>query len=374
MCTDRFIVVFDCYTKAVMKKLFKYSCEVSLGLFLLVAPHFASAAALYIDPSKSTLNRGDAITMSVRLDVDEISEECINAVDAVITYSANIEPVDATVGDSIFSLWVEKPTINREQRTITFAGGTPNGYCGRLAGDPRLTNTLAKLVFRSPGFTVGGSDELTATVAFTDASTVYLNDGFGTPVRPDIYGATIDLNQKAGSTMLNEWKDEVSADNIKPEEFSILLQKDDQAFSQKYYIIFNTTDKQTGIDHYEVMEESLAQFGTFQWGRADAPWVEQRSPYILRDQSLNSIIRVKAIDKAGNEYLANLIPDVSMRTISRNQLYIFVGGGFSLIFLAMVSFIIIRMLRIRRAKKELLVEDRPEGDSEDTNINNTYDV
>ena len=32
--------------------------------------------------------------------------------------------------------------INKENRTVTFAGGIPNGYCGRVNGDPKLTNII----------------------------------------------------------------------------------------------------------------------------------------------------------------------------------------------------------------------------------------
>lgn len=326
-------------------------CALTMIVFL---PTNAKAASLYIDPGVSTLNRGDTVTMSVRLDTDEEMGECVNAVDAVISYTSNIEPVDVSIGDSIFSMWVQQPIINREDKTITFAGGIPNGYCGRVIGDPRLTNVLARIVFRSPGFSIGGgSVESDAMVSYKAESTAYLNDGRGTKAELATYGAKIELSQKPGATMLNAWKDEVAADNISPEEFSIYLQKDEKAFSQKYYIAFTTTDKQSGVDHYEVMEESLAQFGTFQWGRADAPWLVERSPYTLKDQSLNSIIRVKAIDKAGNEYIANLIPDKSMRTVSQHQILSAVLGV-SMLVLLIVVFVI---WRVYRKKKKVTAED-----------------
>lgn len=315
----------------------------------------AQAASLYIDPGVSTLNRGDSITMAVRLDTDEAAGECVNAVDGVITYSSNIEPVDISIGDSIFNIWVEQPKINRDSRTITFAGGIPNGYCGRVIGDPRLTNVLAEIVFRSPGFTIGGSDETQATVAFSDESTAYLNDGRGTKAPLTTYGASIELSPSAGPTQQNAWKDEVSADNIPPEEFSISLQKDERAFSQKYYIVFNTTDKQTGIDQYQVMEEPLTQFGSFQWGGADAPWEEARSPYVLKDQSLNSIIRVKAIDKAGNEYISNLIPDESMRTVSRTQVMTTVAIGVGIVLL--LAFGLLLFFYIKRIRKNKVTDE-----------------
>jgi hypothetical protein len=315
----------------------------------------AEAASLYVDPGISQLYRGDSVTMSVRLDVDEAAGECVNAVDAVISYSNNIEPVDVSIGDSILRMWVEEPTINRENRTITFAGGIPNGYCGRVIGDPRLTNVLTKIIFQSPGFSVGGSGDNMAVISFTEESTAYLNDGQGTKIAPSLYPAKIELDTKPGSTMTNPWKDQVGADQIPPETFGISLQRDEKAFSQKYYIVFSTTDKQTGVDHFEVMEEPLTQFGSFQWGRADAPWIETRSPYVLTDQSLNSIIRVKALDKAGNEYIATLIPDDSIRTLSHNQMISIVGSiaiGVLVLIFMVTSFVYIR--RYVRKKRSVV--------------------
>jgi len=339
-----------------MRKSFKFLSCLLLGVLFFVKPTLSNAAALYIDPAFSEINRGDSITMAVRLDVDEEAEECVNAVDGVLTYTSNIEPVDVSIGDSIFNIWIEQPVINRDNHTITFAGGIPNGYCGRVIGDPRLTNTLAKVVFRSPGFSVGGSNDTVATVHFEDTSTALLNDGFGTKAKLLTYGAQITLNPKAGVTMSNPWQEEVSVDVIKPEKFSIELIKGDGNFSNKYYILFNTSDKQSGIDHYEVMEEALTQVGSFQWGRADAPWIIAENPpvYTLNDQSLNSIIRVKAVDKAGNEYLANLVPDESMRTLSQTQVFnIAVGGGFVVLVLVVGIAVIISVRKRRRRKAKL---------------------
>jgi len=335
-------------------------------------PSTASAASLYIDPAMSELLRGESITMAVRLDTDESINECVNAVDAVITYPENIEPVDVSIGESIFSMWVERPNINKEDRTITFAGGIPNGYCGRVTGDPRLTNVLTEIIFRSPGFVVGGtqSDANTARVAFAPESAAYLNDGRGTKADLTTYGANITLNSTGGSGQNNLWRDKVNDDNIPPEEFSIFLEKRD--ISNDYYVVFNTSDKQTGIDTYQIMEESLTEFGSFQWGRADAPWVDARSPYTLQDQSLNSIIRVRAIDKAGNEYIANLIPDESLRTLSSEQLLTYIlwaAGLVLLVVTGLVAFVLIK--RRRRVTKETSDDHHETGSETDDDDNDT---
>lgn len=341
--------------------MFTKSRSLLMGLFLSVflMPTDSFAASLYIDPAFTGLSRGDAIELSVRLDTDEAAEECINAVDAVITYSENITPVDISTGDSIFSIWVEQPIINKENRTITFAGGIPNGYCGRIPGDPRLTNSLVKLIFRSPGFSIGGtSGSSTATVAFAQETTAYINDGFGTKAELALYGTSIDLSDTAGTALLDPWREAVVTDIVPPAEFSIALEKGETAFQGKYYIVFNTTDKQTGIDSYQVIEEPITSKWSFDWGRADAPWVTTRSPYILDDQSLNSVIRVKAIDKAGNEYIATLIPDENVRGLSTQNIIAYAGLGLlALLILAIIGTIARVLFKRRKAKKEAATAD-----------------
>ncbi len=316
----------------------------------------AQAASLYVDPLFSSLGRGDAITMSVRLDTDEANEECINAVDAVIHYSENIILTDVSTGDSIFSMWVERPKIDAVNRTVTFAGGIPNGYCGRVQGDPRLTNTLAQLIFRSPGFSIGQNTAATSTakIEFGPETTAYINDGFGTKAELALFGASVDLSKNAGAELKDPWRDAVVTDDVAPEPFSITLHQDEFAFNGNYFIVFNTSDKQTGIDQYQVMEEPLTEFWTFDWGRADAPWIVTPSPYELKDQSLNSIIRVKAIDKAGNEHIATLVPDEAMRSVPTNVIIFYAAAGFvGLIILLMVGVGVRTLIRRRRASKEV---------------------
>lgn len=333
--------------------------KLAVGCLLLVLGFFmhtltTEAASLYIQPNTVEINRGDTVAMAVRLDTDE--DECVNIVDAVIHYSPNIEPVDTSRGNSILSLWVEEPIINKNERTITFAGGIPNGYCGRIPGDPRLSNTVVELLFRSPGMVVGAvEDSDTAIVSFGEETKVYFNDGFGNQATPSTYGAEITLLKKVGQTIANEWSERITADTIPPEEFRIELVRTPNAFSNRYYITFNTTDKQSGIDHYEVMEEPMENINLFRWGAADAPWLTARSPYVLKDQSLNSIIRVRAVDKAGNEYVTMIIPDESQRTLStQGKIIIALAATIILLVIGGVVTTIV-LWRYRQRKKVMAV-------------------
>jgi hypothetical protein len=329
-----------------------------LGLFLFFCD-VASAATLYIDPGISTIYRGDAITTSVRIMPDQETAECINAADVVISYPESIVPIDVSIGQSIFSVWVESPVINKEDRTITFAGGIPNGYCGRVEGDPSLTNVLAEIVFRSPGLQVGMADASgSAVIDFASDTAVYLNDGFGTKAPLRLLPSTITLERTAGPGVVDEWREDVRSDVIPPENFSISLERDTNAFSGKYFIVFSTTDKQTGISHYEVIEEPLQNKATFSWGRADAPWIRSISPYVLEDQTLNSTIRVRAVDKSGNEYVATLVPDESMRatTYGYHMLYAAIGITIILVVFAAGIFVWWRRKKARTVSEEKELE------------------
>jgi hypothetical protein len=329
-----------------------------IGTVFFVPTGLLNAATLYIDPGIATLYRGDAITASIRIMPDEASGECINTADVVVSYPDSIQPVDVSVGRSIFSVWVESPVINKEERTVTFAGGVPNGYCGRVDGDPSLTNVIADIVFRSPGLQIGAaSDSNVAVIEFSPETSVYLNDGQGTKADVRLLSSTITLEKTAGAGgIIDDWRTAVRDDNVPPEGFSIALERDPVAFNGRYFIVFTTSDKQTGLSHYEVMEEPLSEVGAFTWGRADAPWVRAVSPYVLEDQSLNSTIRVRAFDKAGNEYVATFLPDESLRTLSKSALTNYLAIGLIALLVILTAAVALWWWQRRRRSQKTEVE------------------
>ncbi len=80
--------------------LFSFSVSVSLWCM----PDESFAATLYVDPYSVDVLKGDTVTLAVRIDTDE--GECVNTVDAVISYGGDIQAVDVSRGRSILSLWV----------------------------------------------------------------------------------------------------------------------------------------------------------------------------------------------------------------------------------------------------------------------------
>ncbi len=331
-----------------------FLCILVLSGCFLFSGASVHAAFLYFDPPELSVYRGDTVTLRLRIDTDE--GECINTVDAIVKYPSSIRAVDVSRGESILSVWVEAPVIDEETKTITFAGGIPGGYCGRVAGDPKLTNVIAEIAFRSPGLSIGATEvDKNPEVTIGEGSQVLLHDGFGTRAPLRTASSRITLLDTPGSAQQDSWTDRVVADDIPPSDFAITLTRDDAAFSGKYFISFNSQDKQSGIDHYEVMEEPFDDFNLFRWGRADAPWVTAESPYVLKDQSLNSTIRVKAIDKAGLEQIAVLVPDVALRSVSLERLIFFTI--LIVVVVALVIFVGFALYRRKRSLEKQLIQE-----------------
>lgn len=101
-------------------------------------------------------------------------------------------------------------------------------------------------------------------------------------------------------------------DSTAPERFTPKITE----IEGKKYLVFNTRDAVSGIDHYEISEEKNRQIGDFNLDDLIPgsnvsnykSWIVVSSPYLLRDQDLESNIYVKAIDRAGNETVADIFP------------------------------------------------------------------
>jgi len=263
-------------------------------LFCIFIPLKAGASILYLEPSSSGYYQGDTFLVEVRIDTEG---QCINTVKVELSFANNVlEIKDFSQGNSLLSLWAEEPEFSNETGLVSFSGGIPGGYCGELAGDPGTSNLLGRIIFQvyqNPLI----NKPINTRVEFSENSYVLLHDGLGTKAPLVTQGAGFNILSGIPEFPRQEWQELLKGDTILPESFSITLEQDSIVFEGKYFITFSTTDKQTGIAHYEVRE------GGGEWKKAD-------SPYLLKDQGLNDTIRVKAIDKAGNEYIAEYIPGI----------------------------------------------------------------
>jgi hypothetical protein len=337
------LIYYTHYMKEVSFKIARYSTLTIfvLGVCFSMFISKSHAALLYFDPLSADVYRGDTIALDLRIDTD--AEECINTIDAVIHYDESIRAVDISTGESILNVWVESPVINEEAHTISFAGGIPGGYCGRIPGDPKLTNILITVLFRSPGLSIGTTKTPIARIELDASSQVLLHDGLGTVASLRTQNAELTLLDTPGTAQSDAWRDEIQSDTEPPSDFQITLTRDETAFSGDYFIVFNALDKQSGIDHYEIFEEPFEDFSLFKWGRADTPWQPTESPHVLKDQSLGSTIWVKAIDKAGNERVVKFVPDNALNKNSQNtRLIITIAGAAVFLIVGLFTYVLWR--------------------------------
>src|SRR3989344_881302 len=282
----------------------------SVMSYLVLALPVAYAATLSIDPPDGNFGPGDTFVLTVRLDTAH--DECVNAASIVVNYPTDWMKASAiSKGESLFTLWPEEPMIDLDNGVVRFDGGIPAGYCGRVQGDPGKTNILAKIIFTIPGNMIGGktaSGPEALAVTFGTETKVLLNDGFGTQAPLTLVsGAYVRELNSLG--MKNEWIDLVLEDTTPPELFRIELAKEANTFQGKYFIIFSTVDKQSGVDHYEVSEDDPEQFGFVRGKKYEkALFVTAKSPYVLIDQELKSRVTVRAYDHARNISEAILPP------------------------------------------------------------------
>jgi hypothetical protein len=269
-----------------------------IGLVLSM-PFAADAAILYMNPTEGTYGLSDTFIADVRLDNQS---DCVNAMHVELHYPTDtLRAVDFSKGDSILSLWIEEPKIDTSKGTVTFSGGIPGGYCGRIPGDPVLSNVLGRIVF-----SVIGAEKKNAVVSIDGSSSVYLNDGRATPATVTTQSGSYTI-QPTPLSRSNPWLDEVGNDTTPPDPFVITVESTRRVFGGNYYAVFTTQDKQSGVDHYEIFERGA--------------WRTVTSPHELKDQYLLAGIQIKAIDKAGNERLGTYVEGSAAPRVPKEDTY-----------------------------------------------------
>ena len=217
----------------------------------------------------------DVFIVEVKLDTEE---ERINALKVELTFPQDkLEVVDVSRGDSVLSLWPEEPTYSNLEGKVSFIGGIPLGFEGQ--------GKIVSIPFRVISFE---DSETLAEITFQDSSRALLNDGLGTDASLALLGIVFTLFPETAEDSRDEWTQELIKDDIPPEPLEIILARHSLIFEGKYFIAFFAVDLETGIDYYQVKE-------------GDRPWKKTSNIYLLEDQSLQSLIKVKAVDKAGNE-------------------------------------------------------------------------
>lgn len=321
----------------------------------------ASASTLYLETSEGGYGQGDSFIVDIK--IDNVTE-CVNTIEAEILFPDDyLNVLEFLTGESILSLWVDKPSsadltkVNSEGK-FHFSGGIPGGYCGKIPGDPGDSNLVGKIIFKIPGFIVSDNEREDIDISFGDKTRILLNDGLGTEDILEKKNTNFKI-LKGTIVSDNNWKDLIADDVIQPEPFVVELHQRSDIFNGLYYIIFSTVDKQSGVDHYEVLEikpnevigiePSRSLMDRLFGKKKNAPnWKVAEMPYLLEDQSLESIIKVRALDKAGNSRQVEFIPPKSNTTekeMSSRSILIVV-----LSIIIVVVFILLLILFIKKRK------------------------
>jgi len=261
-------------------------------------PQMTKAAVFYFEGA-GQYHQGDIFIVQLRMDPEG---ECINAVEAHLSFPPELLAVQGLgIGQSLISFWPQEPQFSNEEGMVSFTGGIPGGYCGELAGNPGRTNLLLNLalhVKESP--TLEGLSG--GRLLFLPSSRALLNDGLGTIAHLDLQDFPFSVLPVFSGERKDEWQDLLKSDTTPPEPFEVVIKQDKTLFNGKFFLIFSTTDRQSGLDFYQVKEGA-------------SPWRGAASPYVLEEQDVRGIIKVRAVDKAGNERIATAVPLAGGKTI-----------------------------------------------------------
>lgn len=255
-------------------------------------PSFVKAAGVYFS-CEEKIYQGDVFLVKLRI---FSPDKFINALEGHLLFDKEkLEIKEISAGDSLFSLWPEKPAFSNEEGKINFVGGTPDGFQGEEA-------LVLNIFFLA-------KNTVEAKLDFQDNTFLYLNDGKGTQISPWLRPLSLNILERPTEiTPKDEWQALIEKDKIPPEPFEILIGRDPSIFDNQYFISFFTTDRESGVAYYEVKE-------------GDKDFIRAESPYLLKDQSLKSLIKVKAVDKAGNERIIEFMPSVPVVPFYKNILF-----------------------------------------------------
>jgi len=287
-----------------------------LVLSALLLPYSVFASNIYIDANHPDFFVGDTIIFSVRVDSENKN---INAVEGsvLLDYLAgSVSLIDINTAGSKFSLWPGKPLPSESNTSISFVGGTPDGLNSK---DAIIFNIVLRLQ------KVG---QITLT---PDNLSAYLHDGKGTKDKVSVKNLVMDvLPEKFDSRPRDDWNNLTSNDKTPPEFIEAIISHDSYVFNNQYFVSFFATDKDSGIAYYEIKE-------------GDRDFVRAESPYLIRDQSLKSIVQIKAVDKAGNESITKAKITVLPAPFYKNILFWIIT-----LLIAVLIFYVLRLILKRR--------------------------
>lgn len=251
-------------------------CSLYTFPVLFITPIVVSAATINFNPPRVETVVDNEVLIDVLFSTEG---EPINALEGILEIATEHWDVkEIRDGASFISLWIERPHVSNEG-TIHFSGVVPGGYS-------ETEGHVMSLVLKAK--TAGNS-----SIMLTDGRTI-LHDAAGTSralsaTLPFVIGAVASRD-----TVIIPALEDVEP----PELFTPRVIQDALLFDGAWVLVFMAEDTQSGIDHFEVYEGEEMRL------EDNAEWTRAESPYLLRDQSRQSHIYVKAVDRKGNERVA----------------------------------------------------------------------
>ncbi|MDD5547411.1 MAG: hypothetical protein PHN74_00715 [Candidatus Pacebacteria bacterium] len=252
-----------------------------ISLSVLLAASICLAAEIKIS-GNSEIKIGSQSEININIDTQY---QNINAVEGNIIFPDSVLKLkEIKTGLSIINFWVEQPKIS-SSGNIRFSGIIPGGYQGN-------GSNILSLIFEAKELGMASSVQRIIKI---ENLKILLNDGKGTLAEAKTNDFRFSISKNTTDIQNTDLENNLHKDIASPELFEPVLSKNQNIFAGKYFLVFTTQDKGSGIDHYEVKE-----------GEED--FVVAETPYLIKDQNLKSRIFVKAIDKEGNEITVEYSP------------------------------------------------------------------
>jgi len=291
-CNEKIKMSFRLQASSFRLKSLAFLFSVSLALM----PIRTSAAQLELAAQTQEIGMGQSFQVDLILDTEN---QDINALEGKIIFPQDLlEIKKINDGNSIINLWIDKPKSTSASQ-IAFSGIVPGGY-----------DSSQGLIF---SITFLAKKEGGGVIEFNGIKALQ-NDGLGTEASLTASNYQFLISQEVPTPQITA---PLIEDHDLPEEFTPQIAADPAIFDNKYFLVFATQDKGSGIDHYEVCE-----------GRKKC--VTAESPYLLQNQRLDQQILVKALDKNGNERVV-MLPAPKLLPWYRNcsffVILIIVGGA-----------------------------------------------
>jgi hypothetical protein len=254
-----------------------------LSLFFIF-PHGVSAAVISFDPQETTVGLNTPFLVGVTIDADTR----VNAISLVIDIPDNTEVVEASDGNSIINIWVERPHIT-DGHQIVFSGIIPGGFSG-------VRGKLITLKMQT-------KKEGKISLALSPTTRVY--EDTADAQSQSIISSKLDLTAVSGKdNLINRIPDTAAPEPFVP----VIVSIQDNGGGALWTVSFQTQDKGSGVERYAVAESSRTIDLSQNKYLEELSWKEVHAPYILSDQRLSSYVYIRAIDYVGNIRYSRLDP------------------------------------------------------------------